>query len=383
MTQLMPKSSSDTKLDELESENGANDAIFSELNGSGDVSSTPSENFLQIEGKIVRNEAVFAPKLTIDNLEGETGQIEAVHAPAFSEAATVQHLHDSTVTIANTEGKMTQLRSPQIITKMANSVPKMVRTDFCHKIALELVILVAKAAFQANFCHKTQKIANLQRWTSVHGKQGRKEENQESFPTLQTQTFVETYNSELSACPPKVLANRTKPTLSFNNSPARQAQDFFYPAPQTNSRQPTLFHVVVWRRQRRSCGATHWWRNVKRPLLLTFFSFVPLLLCLFRWRCPLLLRLLQLPALPARPVEVFEGASLEQGQAALLVKWAGGPWSLEPSVFLSDFVTSGPKFQFQTRNWLNFELGPNPLILMPIWFDSDPQCNFRDRIRNL
>ena len=42
--------------------------------------------------------------------------------------------------------------------KMANSIPKMVRTDFCHKIALESMNLVLKAAFQTHFCHK---IANL------------------------------------------------------------------------------------------------------------------------------------------------------------------------------------------------------------------------------
>ena len=44
-----------------------------------------------------------APKLTIDSLERETGQIETVHDSVLNEAATAQHLHDSTVTIANTE----------------------------------------------------------------------------------------------------------------------------------------------------------------------------------------------------------------------------------------------------------------------------------------
>ena len=87
------KSSSDTKFDELESEIGANDAILSEKsNESGQVRSmpSPSASILQIEGKIGRNEAVFA---------------EAVHASAFSEAPTAQHLHDSTVTTATFEGE--------------------------------------------------------------------------------------------------------------------------------------------------------------------------------------------------------------------------------------------------------------------------------------
>ena len=59
---------------------------------------------IKIEGETGRNEAVFAAKLTIDNLEGETGQIEAVHAENCSEAATAQHLHDSTVTTISFEG---------------------------------------------------------------------------------------------------------------------------------------------------------------------------------------------------------------------------------------------------------------------------------------
>ena len=151
------KSSSDTKFDELESENGAKDAIFSEnSNESGQISSmhSPSANVLQIEGKTGRNEAVLAPKLIINNLEGETGQIEAVHAEKCSEAAKAQHLHDSAVTTIRFKGEKDPI-------EVANSVPKMVWTDFCHKIALESVNLVLKATFQTNFCHKTQKISEF------------------------------------------------------------------------------------------------------------------------------------------------------------------------------------------------------------------------------
>ena len=78
---------------------------------------SPSANVLQIEGKTGRNQADFVPKLTIDNSDVsqrvKTGLIEAVHAAKYSEAATVQHLHDSTVrTAASFEGKTTQWRSP-------------------------------------------------------------------------------------------------------------------------------------------------------------------------------------------------------------------------------------------------------------------------------
>ena len=99
------KCSFDTNFDELESENGANDAIFSEKsNESGQISSmhSPSD---QIEGETGRNEAVFAPKLTINHLESETGQIEAVHPENCSEAAKAQHLHDSTVTTISFKGE--------------------------------------------------------------------------------------------------------------------------------------------------------------------------------------------------------------------------------------------------------------------------------------
>ena len=76
-------SPTETKIEtnnEFKTENGTTDAKFglnSELDG---------------------NEAVVAPKLTIDDSEGGTGQIEAVHAEKCSEAARAQHLHDSTVT---------------------------------------------------------------------------------------------------------------------------------------------------------------------------------------------------------------------------------------------------------------------------------------------